>query len=818
MSATFQKNGSGLLFIPGPAKDFLRALGKREEETRFRAFAPKGHPHRSEIGSRKRKGFDHRSFNQWQREGRGLYAVINNGGDKSAEITNCIALFCEWDDRPIDWQMQAWQKLGLPEPTLMVSTGGKSVHCYWVLDRPIHIDQWQQLQNRLIAHAGSDPACKDASRVMRLPGSTYLDADGTAKGVVEIIQNSGLRYTAEVMAKTLPDIQEPQVPPAPPGQLIPFPSVGKPRTLPEIKEALDCIPRRVSGHGTYESYRNVLWGLVAAVEEAGGTIDQAIALMEAHSPSAISGWDVDQVARSGDGRIKAGTFWKVAKEHGYQLSQRLAPGSAPLQAPAPENQQVDSPELELESKDSDWLPIVMKLAFDPDRWLHIEGILHRWSGTHYEPHPDQALAPRVAPVLKRLFYINKTTKETIHQWARPARITEAIEWFRKTLPPCTDYNPSNAINCRNGTLSWTWNGDRMVLTFAPHDPAQPFTYCLPYDYDPQADGTHLWRLLDALEPQDRDTMQRLLGSGLQLERYRASKGRPCALLLLGDGENGKDTIRGALKLTLGDQGMTGCTLSDFQQYDKGRKFPIAPLRGARINWSPENTSYARLEGIQSLKGAITGDEMSCEQKNLQEQPFIPNAIFLFNCNQPPLMDAGQAAMQSRWHAVRFLKRYSSYPDPNEPNHLQADPRLKDDLGFIRENICPAMLNWLLEGLQLAVRDGINFRSTPETIIAIRRQSCHLFDFAEDVGLVVDPTAELEHKTLWVRLVGWYQEQKILHIDDKGRFIWNDRDMRGDPPVRIPRDLERRLKAVFPKLTSRKAPKTRIALLKGVALA
>lgn len=517
------------------------------------------------------------------------------------------------------------------------------------------------------------------------------------------------------------------------------------------------------------------------------------------------------------------TLHHLAKEHGYkEPNRRPSAGHASKSPPPPSRRYLEpieggAAEIRLESKDSDWLDKVMDLVFGADRWLHIEGTLHCWSGTHYEPLPDQALAPRVAPVLKRLVYFNKKSEEDVHHWARPARVSEAIEWFRKTLPPCTDYNPTNAINCRNGTVTWTWDGTDMVLTSSPHDSTQRFTYCLPYDHDPQADGTHLWQLLEALEPQDIDTVQRLLGSGLQLDRYRASKGRPRALLLLGDGENGKDTIRGALRQTIGARGMTGCTLTDFQQYDKGRKFPLAPLRGARINWSPENTGFARLEGLQSLKSAISGEELSWELKNVQEEEFTPNAIFLFNCNQPPLLDGGQAAMQSRWHAITFTKRFCSNPDPSDPNQLQADPRLKDDLDFIREYICPAMLNWLLEGLQLAVSDGISFRSNPETIDAIRRRSCHLFDFSDDVGLVADHTAEMKNREVWGLLESWYQDQNILHIDVKGRRTWNDRDMGGDPPVRIQRDLERRLKAVFPELTSSKHPKERTAVLQGVAL-
>ena len=35
--------------------------------------------------------------------------------------------------------------------------------------------------------------------------------------------------------------------------------------------------------------------------------------------------------------------------------------------------------------------------------------------------------------------------------------------------------------------------------------------------------------------------------------------------------------------------------------------------------------------------------------------------------------------------------------PTESTHLQADPRLKDDPSFIQEQICPAFLNWLIEG-------------------------------------------------------------------------------------------------------------------------
>lgn len=522
------------------------------------------------------------------------------------------------------------------------------------------------------------------------------------------------------------------------------------------------------------------------------------------------------------GKAARGTLRSIDGGKAPRRPQQLSGGAAQLAEPDPEPLQHQAPagEIQLQSKDSDWLPVVLHYAFNypaDTNWICIDNTLHRWDGTHYRPAPDATLLPGVTATLQTMFFQKTSNGEPIHHWDRPARAREAIQSLKDRVGATDDHDPDNAINLLNGVLSWTFDGPNLKATFAEHSKAHRFTYQLPYAYDPEADPTHLDRLLQSLDVADVTTLQRVLGSGLELSRFRAAKGRPRALLLLGDGENGKDTIRGALRQVLGARGMTGCTLTDFQQYDKGRKFPLAALRGSRINWSPENTRYARLEAIQSLKSAISGEELSWEQKNLPEQEFTPNAIFLFNCNEPPLMDGSQAAMQSRWHAIRFLKRYTSSPDPTDPNQLQADPRLKDDLGFIREHVCPAMLNWLIEGLRLAVAEGIDFRSNRDTIEAIRRQSSHLFDFAEESYYVADPYGEIPHRDVWQALEKWYERNQILHVSSDGRRSWNDREMQGDPPVRISRDLERRLRAVFPKLSSYKVPVTKTTMLRGIAL-
>jgi hypothetical protein len=290
-------------------RTFLRALRKTSADIRLRAFYPAGHQFKA--GDSGRKGPPKaQTVEQWQSEGRGVYVVINDGGDTDSAITSCRAVFCEWDDRPKDWQVTAWQLLGLPEPTIQVDTGGKSIHSYWIFEEPIPVDQWRSLQKRLLEHADADRSLKNPSRVMRLPGTYHMSPDGTPGGLAAIIHQTDHYYTPQLINKCLPDEQIHE-------HLVKArqATTYTTHTISEIEEALACIPPRQPGTGTYQIYRNVLWGLIHAVNEAGGNDDQAIALMLRHSPNFT---EAHQVAGSGGEHINAGTFYYWARHYGWQ--------------------------------------------------------------------------------------------------------------------------------------------------------------------------------------------------------------------------------------------------------------------------------------------------------------------------------------------------------------------------------------------------------------------------------------------------------------------------------------------------------------------
>jgi putative DNA primase/helicase len=382
--------------------------------------------------------------------------------------------------------------------------------------------------------------------------------------------------------------------------------------------------------------------------------------------------------------------------------------------------------------------------------------------------------------------------------------------MRRLLEP-VPVNATNAINCRNGVVSWSWSGKKLDLAFMPHDPDCAFTYVTAYDYDPQANGQHLWRLLEAVEPNDRDTLQRILGSGLDLAKYRAIRGRPRAVLMIGEGSNGKDTIRTALRDTLGARNFTSCTLADFRQYDQGRKFPIAPLRGASVNWSSENSQFVSIDNLQSLKAAISGEELSYELKGVQESQFVPSALFVFNLNKDPSLTGEQAAIETRFHVFKFRKTFMA--TPTEPTHIQADPKLKDDPEFIQQQICPAFLNWLLEGMAVSIADGIDYTTGSQAMQDVRRASCHLWDFCDAIGLTYEDGASASTKRVWDALQDWYREEGYL--DRSGRWLM---DPPSDRTVKAPRLLVAALRQIFPKVASEREPsKTRERLIKGLKL-
>ena len=101
------------------------------------------------------------------------------GGIGTDFYKGATALFYEVDDASLSDQTEninKFIKLGLV-PTAVVFSGGKSFHNYFRLSGEVTKEKWVYLQKLLIAVMHSDPAIKNVSRQMRLPGFLRPDRD-----------------------------------------------------------------------------------------------------------------------------------------------------------------------------------------------------------------------------------------------------------------------------------------------------------------------------------------------------------------------------------------------------------------------------------------------------------------------------------------------------------------------------------------------------------------------------------------------------------------------------------------------------------------
>jgi putative DNA primase/helicase len=462
----------------------------------------------------------------------------------------------------------------------------------------------------------------------------------------------------------------------------------------------------------------------------------------------------------------------------------------------------------IESSEVSFFQIAEKELYGDRQCICYMGTLYQWAGNHYKEILDEADYPRIKQFCEN-FAVKKLDKEgkekTAYPFSKPTYVRQVLDWVKLGVTVTSEQVNPPGINCKNGILLLRWEGTTLITELVPHS-SDHYHLCEPkVKYDPQADSVEYERLMQCLDPVSREIWERTIAASLDLPTVRKHRGRAVrALLQKGDGSNGKDTLRLLVQTVLGSGVFSSCSVSDFQQYDQGRAFPIYPLRGKLVNWPSENADVGRIDQLRGLRAAITGDPITFEAKHKMPVQEFPKAVFLFNINESPNLLASLKATASRWGIIPFKKTFGDSPASGE---LQADPRFKEDPAFLAEKIAPAFLNRLLVQLQAVVDKGIDYSGTQELLNEIQRESSHLLQFARDSGLQVDSTKSVTVAELWQRLKQWYIDNGTLIIENptlkdgkpgKDRLTWVDQVRRGDRNVKGPNQIIPRFLELFPK--------------------
>ena len=279
-------------------------------------------------------------------------------------------------------------------------------------------------------------------------------------------------------------------------------------------------------------------------------------------------------------------------------------------------------------------------------------------------------------------YLSHIIETRLKEKAENKQVSEIIESIkRKTYYDRDDLNkqPKNIKPVGNGLLNLE---KQELLEFTPK---YIFLNKINIDYNKEATcekfNTFLKQVLQT--EKDFEIIQEWCGYCL-LNDTNYSK----ALLLFGDGENGKSVLLNIIKKFLGSENVTSISL----QYLESSPFAPARLFGKTANIFADLPKKA-LSQTSVFKMTVAGDDISGEKKGKDSFEFKPTAKMMFSCNEIPRTPDRTRGFFRRWIILKFLEHFPE-GDPRRDENLFDKLNSKDELEGI--------LNFAVEGLRKLV--------------------------------------------------------------------------------------------------------------------
>ncbi|EOU1841901.1 DNA primase [Clostridium perfringens] len=129
---------------------------------------------------------------------RGIFFVVNSGGNSDRKINKINAQFFECDTLSLEEQLENISKFPL-EPSIIVQTK-KSLHVYFLIKNG-KVEKFRDIQKKLAKHFNGDGSCINESRVMRVPGFYHCKEESVRVKCIKF--NPNLFYTQEDLEREL---------------------------------------------------------------------------------------------------------------------------------------------------------------------------------------------------------------------------------------------------------------------------------------------------------------------------------------------------------------------------------------------------------------------------------------------------------------------------------------------------------------------------------------------------------------------------------------------------------------------------------------
>ena len=294
------------------------------------------------------------------------------------------------------------------------------------------------------------------------------------------------------------------------------------------------------------------------------------------------------------------------------------------------------------------------------------------------------------------------------------------------------------FNCQNGTI------DLRTMDFHPHTPDDMITKISPAEYAPSAKCERFERFIDEIMSGDNDKklfLQKILGYALSGDTRHE-----CMFFLYGaTTRNGKGTLMESTLSVMGDYGKTVRPETITQKQNVNSQSPsedVARLMGVRFANISEPSKGLVLNA--ALVKSMTGnDTLNARMLNENSFDFQPQFKLYINANYLPSINDMTLFTSGRVVIIPFDRHF----DENEQ-----DKTLKEE--FRKPQTQSAILNWLLEGYRLLVKEGLNIpQSVRAATQAYYYDSDKMQQFMEEC-LERCPTAEVKTVQVYESYRNW----------------------------------------------------------------
>lgn len=259
--------------------------------------------------------------------------------------------------------------------------------------------------------------------------------------------------------------------------------------------------------------------------------------------------------------------------------------------------------------------VIIRLAaaiLDTDHFAQdAGGRLYVYRDGHYGPHGVRYVLARVKALLASW---NESDKWSSYKGS------EVVEYLRVDAPFLWERPPVERINLLNGLL------DLATGELRPHSPQWLSSIQIPLTYDPHATCPAWDQFVNETFPEGA----RALAYELAADLLTPDRSEQVAILLTGEGGNGKSAFLAALTAVVGRHNIASLSLQKIE----ADKFAAARLVGKLANICPDLPS-THLTGTSVFKAITGGDTITAERKYSDSFDFTPSARLLFSANRPP---------------------------------------------------------------------------------------------------------------------------------------------------------------------------------------